>query len=102
MPSGQYFVYLMASPTGTLYVGMTNNLERRVFEHKNGIIKGFTKKYGCTKLIYFEETSDVNSALAREKCMKKWNRQWKIELIEKENPEWVDLFSNDVQKRRAL
>ena len=92
MQSGQYFVYLMASPTGTLYVGMTNNLERRVFEHKNGILEGFTKKYGCTKLIYFEETSDVYSAISREKDIKKWRREKKELLIKDMNPGWHDLY----------
>jgi len=91
MKNGQYFVYLMASPTGTLYVGMTNNLERRVFEHKNGIIEGFTKKYGCTKLIYFEETNDVYAAISREKEIKKWRREKKELLIKDMNPGWHDL-----------
>jgi putative endonuclease len=87
-----YFIYILASKrNGTLYVGVTNNLIRRIFEHKNNLIFGFTSKYEVHTLVYFEETNDVDSALIREKQLKKWNRQWKIELIEKENPEWKDL-----------
>lgn len=70
---------------------MTNDLVRRVYEHKSGFIKGFTKKYSINKLVYFESTTDVNEAILREKRLKKWKRQWKIELIEKSNPEWRDL-----------
>ena len=70
---------------------MTNDLTRRMFEHKSGIIDGFTKKYSVNKLVYFESTSDVNAAILREKRLKKWKRQWKIELIGKLNPEWKDL-----------
>ena len=76
---------------GTLYVGMTNNLERRVFEHKNGVLEGFTKKYGLNTLIYFEVHQNVNDAILREKQLKKWKRQWKIDLVEKENPDWNDI-----------
>ncbi len=79
---------------GTLYAGVTNNLERRVYEHKNNIIKGFTKKYRVHMLVYFEETNDINDALEYEKRLKKWNRDWKIKLIEKDNPEWNDLSEN--------
>lgn len=67
MNSHNYYVYIMGSPSGTLYVGVTNNLEIRVWQHKNKIFEGFTKKYGCTELLYFEETSDINAAIAREK-----------------------------------
>ncbi len=88
-----YYVYILASrKNGTLYIGVTNNLMRRVFEHKNGFIKGFTQKYNVHRLVYFEETPDIQSALKREKQLKKWRRQWKIDLIEKENPKWDDLF----------
>jgi len=88
-----YYVYILASrKNGTLYIGVTNNLMRRVFEHKNGFIKGFTQKYNVHRLVYFEETPDIQSALKREKQLKKWRRQWKIDLIEKENPKWNDLF----------
>ncbi|NMB26931.1 MAG: GIY-YIG nuclease family protein [Tissierellia bacterium] len=74
-----------------LYTGVTNNLERRVYEHKNKLIKGFTAKYNINKLVYFEYTSDVNSAIAREKQIKGWTRQKKNELIQSINPEWKDL-----------
>ena len=73
------------------YMGITNDLTRRVFEHKTGLVNGFTKKYSVNKLVYFESTSDVNAAILREKRLKKWKRQWKIELIEKLNPDWNDL-----------
>jgi len=87
-----YLVYILASKrNGTLYVGITNELTRRMFEHKSGLINGFTKKYSIDKLVYFESTSDVNAAILREKRLKKWERKWKIELIEKLNPDWKDL-----------
>jgi len=89
----QYYVYILASKrNGTLYIGITNDLIRRVYEHKNGLIEGFTKKHGVHRLVYFEETSDIESAIQREKRLKKWNRKWKLELIEKENPNWDDLY----------
>ncbi len=74
-----------------MYVGITNDLTRRIFEHKSGLTNGFTKKYSVNKLVYFESTIDVNAAILREKRMKKWKRQWKIDLIEKTNPGWNDL-----------
>ncbi len=74
-----------------MYIGVTNNLERRVLEHRNKIVKGFTSRYNVDKLVYFEKFSDINEAIKREKRLKKWNRQWKINLIEKDNPEWKDL-----------
>ena len=74
-----------------MYIGVTNNLERRVLEHRNKIVKGFTSRYNVDKLVYFEKFSDINEAIKREKRLKKWNRQWKIDLIEKDNPEWKDL-----------
>ena len=89
----RYFVYILASKkNGTLYIGVTNNVAKRVYEHKHGLVEGFTKKYHVHKLVYFEETNDIREALTREKRMKKWNRAWKIELIEKSNPDWNDLF----------
>jgi len=89
----RYYVYIMASKqNGTLYIGVTNNLARRVFEHKNDIIEGFTKKYGVHMLVYYEEYNEVESAIRRERQMKKWNRQWKITRIEQQNPEWRDLY----------
>ena len=89
-----YYVYIMSNKSKTLYTGMTNNLQRRVYEHKNKLIKGFTSKYNITKLVHFEETNDVNSALNREKQIKGWLRKKKIELIELTNPEWKDLSNN--------
>ncbi len=89
----QYYVYILASKkNGTLYVGMTNNLLRRINEHKEKLFEGFTKKYNVDKLMYYEQLPDSNSAISRESAIKKWNRQWKINLIEKENLEWVDLY----------
>jgi putative endonuclease len=90
-----YFVYILANEkNGTLYVGVTNDLVRRVFEHKNDLVEGFTKKYKVHNLVYFEETPDVMSALEREKRLKKWNRAWKMRLIEENNPSWRDLFAD--------
>ena len=89
----RYFVYILSSTrNGTLYVGITNNLKRRIYEHKNGLVEGFTKKYKVHELVYFEQTDNVYSAIQREKQIKKWNRQWKIELVEKENKNWEDLY----------
>ncbi len=91
----QYYVYILASnKNGTLYLGVTSDLLKRVYEHKNNLIDGFTKKYHVHRLVYYEETDNVNSAITREKRMKKWRRQWKIELIEKFNPDWKDLYNN--------
>ena len=87
----QYYVYLMASQSRTLYVGMTNDLRRRVYEHKAKLMKGFTRKYNITRLVHFEATSEVRSALAREKEIKAWRREKKVALIESENPGWRDL-----------
>ena len=75
-----------------MYIGVTSDLKKRVYEHKNNFVDGFTKKYHVHDLVYYETTEDINSAIIREKRMKKWRRQWKIELIEKENPQWEDLF----------
>ena len=89
----RYYVYILVSrKNGTLYIGVTNDLVRRIYEHKNNIIDGFTKKYRIHKLIYYEETSDIKSAIIREKRIKKWNRQWKINLIQAVNPQWRDLY----------
>ncbi len=88
----QYYLYILTNKTyGTLYIGVTNDLERRMFEHKNKMIEGFTKQYGLKKLVYFETYQYINDAIKREKNMKKWKRQWKIDLIEKENSNWKDL-----------
>jgi len=89
-----YFVYILASRrNGTLYVGVTNDLVRRVYEHKNDFVDGFTKRYGVHLLVYYESTSEVASAIQREKQIKKWNRAWKIELIERVNQDWKDLYN---------
>ena len=81
----------MTNKSGTLYVGVTNNLERRISEHKNSLIEGFTKKYNINRLIYYEETNDILAAINREKQIKGWRREKKIALIESSNPEWKDL-----------
>jgi len=92
-----YYVYLMASQkNGTLYVGVTSDLVRRVWEHKHDVVEGFTKKYQVHRLVWFEASTDVTAAIHREKQIKKWNRQWKVNLIEKENPEWADLYDQIV------
>jgi len=84
----QYYVYILASKrNGTLYIGVTNNLLKRVYEHRNDFVDGFTKKYHVHNLVYYEVYSDIHDAINREKRMKKWKRQWKIELIEKTNPQ---------------
>ena len=87
----QYFVYIMTNKSATLYTGVTYNLERRVFEHKNSSIEGFTKKYNINSLVYYEETNDILTAIGREKQIKGWLRNKKIALIESINPEWKDL-----------
>jgi len=90
-----YYVYILASKrNGTLYIGVTNDLLRRVYEHKNNLISGFTEKYCVHRLVYYEQYSDIESALEREKHLKVWKRKWKIELIEKENPKWRDLYED--------
>ncbi len=91
MATKTYFVYILASDSGTLYVGVTNNLYRRVFEHKNKLVPGFTKKYGCKKLVYFENYDDINQAIKREKILKGWKRIKKQNLIKTINPRWKDL-----------
>lgn len=86
------FVYIMASQrNGTLYIGITSDLIRRVFEHKKGLVEGFTKRYNVKYLVYFEQYDSIVEAIKREKILKAWKRQWKLELIEKDNPEWLDL-----------
>ena len=91
----QYYVYILASKKkGTLYIGVTNDLARRIYEHKQGLVEGFTKKYNANKLIYYEIANDITEAIKREKALKQWYRKWKVELIEKDNPEWKDLFED--------
>jgi len=88
----QYCVYILTNKTNkVLYIGVTGNLPKRIYEHKNKSVEGFTKKYNLDKLVYFEQTSDVQSALRREKQLKNWRREWKIELVNKNNPNWKDL-----------
>jgi len=87
-----YYVYILASKrNGTLYIGVTGSLVRRVALHKSGEVAGFTRRYGVKRLVHVEIFHDVYDAIAREKRLKKWNRQWKIDLIEQDNPEWRDL-----------
>lgn len=87
-----FYVYIMTNRRhGTLYVGVTSDLRKRVYEHKNEIVKGFTSKYHLHKLVYYEVHDSAESAILREKRLKKWKREWKIQLIEKRNPEWRDL-----------
>jgi putative endonuclease len=93
-----YYVYILTSPTGTLYIGVTNDLFRRVYEHKQKMVEGFTKKYNITRLVYYEEAHDVNSAILREKQLKGWLRKKKIALIESVNPKWEDLSDGWYEK----
>lgn len=87
-----YYVYIMASGrNGTLYIGVTSDLIRRVQQHKDGTAGGFTKEYGVKQLVFYEETNDASSAIQREKQLKKWNRLWKLRIIEEQNPSWKDL-----------
>jgi putative endonuclease len=89
----QYFVYILANRKhGTLYIGVTSNLIQRTYQHKSKIVRGFTKRYNIHKLVYFEIFDDPISAITREKRLKKWDREWKLQLIERENPSWVDLY----------
>ncbi|WP_428057919.1 GIY-YIG nuclease family protein [Candidatus Avelusimicrobium fimicolum] len=88
-----YAVYILASNrNGTLYTGVTNNLLRRIWEHKNNVVEGFTKKYNVHLLVHYELFTDIRLALAREKEIKQWTRAWKTQLIEKDNPLWKDLY----------
>jgi putative endonuclease len=94
----QYYVYILANKkNGTLYIGVTSDLIRRMYEHKSDIVEGFTKRYQVHYLVYFEVSASVVSAIDREKQLKKWHRAWKVRLIEKENPEWKDLYSEIVR-----
>ena len=90
-------VYILASQkNGTLYIGVTSDLIKRVWEHKNNLVEGFTEKYSIHNLVYFEQYGDMETAILREKQLKKWNRQWKVSLSEKQNPQWLDLWSSIV------
>lgn len=93
MPDIQYYVYILATGrNGTFYIGVTNDLIRRVFEHKDALVPGFTKRYRIKKLVYFEIHSDITEAIRREKSIKRWSRQKKMHAIEKGNPDWNDLY----------
>ena len=90
-----YYVYILSTWNNkVLYTGVTNNLERRLYEHKNGLMEGFTKKYHVHKLVYFDTSADINAAIAREKQIKGWTRAKKVTLIEERNPNWIDLSEN--------
>ena len=90
----KFWVYIMSSRPGTLYIGMTNNIDKRAQEHKRGLIEGFSKKYKCTRLVYYESFDDVRKAIGREKQLKGWRQEKKIALIEILNPRWQDLAEN--------
>jgi len=88
-----YYVYILASrPCGTLYIGVTNDLVRRVYEHRESLADGFTKRHGVKCLVYYEVYDQIDRALQREKNMKHWSRAWKVALIERDNPQWIDLW----------
>lgn len=89
--SKDYYVYIMTNRSGTLYVGVTNDLKRRVYEHKNKLVPGFTTKYNIDKLVYFEQTQNIEFAIGREKQLKNWHRDWKLGLIKKQNPNFRNL-----------
>jgi putative endonuclease len=92
------WVYILASaPNGILYVGVTSDIIRRIYEHRNGLVPGFTKKYGVKLLVYFERYEDIQTAIQREHNIKHWSRTWKVRLILKDNPEWKDLYDTIVQ-----
>ena len=91
----QYYTYLLASHKGgTIYTGVTNNIISRGYQHRNDLVDGFTKKYGVHRLVYYEVFDDIGSAIKREKQVKRWKRQWKVDLIEKDNPDWKDLYDD--------
>ena len=94
----RFWIYITASePRGVLYIGMTSNLSRRAWQHRERVIKGFTSKYSVDRLVYFEEHSDAAVAARRERAMKRWRRDWKIKLVEEANPSWPDLFPDVVR-----
>ena len=89
----QFYVYILASaPNGTLYIGMTNDLLRRVYEHRESLVDGFTKQHNVKRLVYYEIHDSPEEAIRREKALKRWNRDWKIALIQRDNPQWIDLW----------
>ncbi|MFO8009239.1 MAG: GIY-YIG nuclease family protein [Dehalococcoidia bacterium] len=91
----EYYVYILSSKrNGTLYIGVTNDLIRRVYEHRNGNVAGFTRDYGVNRLVHYEKCGDVREAITREKQLKNWRRRWKVDLIQQENPDWKDLYDD--------
>ena len=97
------YVYILASQfNGTLYIGVTANLARRIYEHKNSFIDGFASKYKIALLVYYEEFQSIDDAIKREKQLKKWNRAWKLELINKVNPQWKDLYFEDLAEEDCI
>ena len=98
----QFYIYILASKrNGTLYTGVTSNLIKRIWEHKEKFVEGFTSKYKVDKLVYFEKHQNANSAISREKSIKRWKRQWKLDLIEKNNPLWEDLYETIIPGSRV-
>ena len=90
----QAYIYILTNRiNSTLYTGVTNNLIRRVYEHKQGLVEGFSKKYQLQKLVYFDACTSMYEAIAAEKRIKRWHRKWKLELIERDNPDWIDLYN---------
>ncbi len=102
MSKHSYYVYILSSFTRTLYVGVTNDLERRVHEHKSHLIEGFTKQYKVTRLVHAEECGEIEEAIAREKEIKGWRREKKVALIEAANPDWTDLASDGERQDPSL
>ena len=96
-----YYVYIMGNDRPTLYIGISNDLIRRVNEHRNGLVVGFTEKYGLKKLLYFEEYIDIKEAITREKRLKHWERQWKLDLIKHLNPTFKDLYTDLIDSRSS-
>lgn len=90
----QYYVYILANRSGTLYTGVTNDLVRRLYEHKHSLVPGFTGRYGIDRLVHFESCTDILAAIAREKEIKSWRRSKKVALVEADNPRWLDLSSD--------
>ena len=91
----KFYVYILCSKrNGTLYTGVTSDIVKRVYEHKNGLVEGFTKKYNIHHLVWYESHESAESAIVREKQIKKWKRAWKLKIIEKENPQWIDLYKS--------
>ena len=92
--SKNYYVYILGSKTKTLYIGVTKDLANRIYEHKTKLVKGFTEKYNINQLLYYEQFNDIEQAILREKRLKKWNREWKLNLIQEMNPDWRDLYED--------